>query len=70
MPWEIYNANGWRWGRDSYPTRKAAGQALRDFYTGWRGMKFDRFTIIEVSGRTDEQRERERRQAGRGRLAQ
>lgn len=43
--WEILNANLWRWGNETYPTREAAERELREFWRGVSGVDLKKFTI-------------------------
>lgn len=48
MSWEILNANFKRWGTETYPTREAAEQELREFWRGVAGIDLRKFTIQEL----------------------
>lgn len=48
MKWVILNANRYRWGDETYPTREAAEHALRAFWKGVSGVNLRKFTIEET----------------------
>ena len=47
--WEIVNVNNWRWGRDTYATRKDAENELKSFWKGVHGVDLKKFTIRQVT---------------------
>lgn len=46
--WEILNANQWRWGTETYPSREAAERELKTFWKGVQGVDLKKFTIREI----------------------
>jgi len=48
MEWEILNANKFRWGRETYPTREAAETELKTFWRGVHGVDLKKFSIRQV----------------------
>ena len=50
MAWEILNTNYHRWGQETYPTKEAAAEYLKEFWRGVNGVRLDRFTIQDVAG--------------------
>jgi hypothetical protein len=52
MEWEILNANNFRWGRETYPTREAAETELKTFWRGVHGVDLKKFSIREVPAPT------------------
>lgn len=48
MEWEILNANNFRWGRETYPTKEAAETELKTFWRGVHGVDLKKFMIREV----------------------
>ncbi len=48
MMWEILNPNLRRWGSETYPSREAAEDELRDFWKGVSGVNLKKFTLREI----------------------
>jgi hypothetical protein len=44
----IFNANGHRWGSETYESREVAARELRSFWKGVSGVRLDLFTIADV----------------------
>lgn len=47
--WEILNAHDRRWGNETFLTKEAAEQELKDFWKGVSGVDLKKFTIRRVN---------------------